>query len=65
MTLDSSKVGGPDGKIFIFIYLIIAGFTQRAVIDEELNELFVLSGLMREKHTNQETFKNRYLLFKN
>lgn len=52
MTFDSSKHNGPD-----------AGFTQRATIDEDLNELYVLSGLMREKHTNQETFKNSFWVY--
>lgn len=51
MTHDSSKNGGPE-----------PGFTQRATLDETYNELFVLSGLMREKSTGSETFKNSFWL---
>jgi hypothetical protein len=38
VTTDSSREGGPD-----------VGFTQRATLDLEQQEIFVLSGLMREK----------------
>lgn len=38
MEKDTSRCGGPD-----------AGFTQRATIDLELGELFLFSGLMRDK----------------
>jgi hypothetical protein len=50
MSRDSSKNDGPD-----------AGFTQRATIDSELSELYVFSGLMREKNSTTETVKNRYV----
>ncbi|KAI8905071.1 Muskelin N-terminus-domain-containing protein [Gorgonomyces haynaldii] len=46
---DYSKSGGPD-----------AGFTQRATMDLELGELYVLSGLMREKNATSETVKNSF-----
>ncbi|KAJ3154115.1 Muskelin 1, intracellular mediator containing kelch motif [Geranomyces michiganensis] len=49
---DYSKQGGPD-----------AGFTQRATIDPDLGEFFVLSGLMREKNTTQETVKNSFWVY--
>eukprot|EP01135_Chromosphaera_perkinsii_P004865 Nk52_evm11s301 gene=Nk52_evmTU11s301 len=52
MSRDSSKQGGPD-----------AGFTQRATIDKDLNEVFVLSGLMREKNSTQETVKNSFWVY--
>ena len=48
MSKDASKNGGPD-----------AGFTQRATIDLDMNEIYLLSGLVREKITSQETVKNR------
>jgi muskelin len=46
---DYSKIGGPD-----------AGFTQRATIDLETNEMYLLSGLMREKHAASESVKNSF-----
>jgi hypothetical protein len=49
LSRDYSKQGGPD-----------AGFTQRATIDLENKELYVLSGLMREKHSTSETVKNSF-----
>jgi len=39
--------GGPD-----------AGFTQRATIDNELGEIYMLSGLLNEKNSNAEAVKN-------
>jgi hypothetical protein len=44
---DYSKQGGPD-----------AGFTQRATIDSEMGEIYVFSGLIKEKNNTQETVKN-------
>ena len=52
LTRDSSKQGGPD-----------AGFTQRATIDLDLGEFYVLAGLMREKHSAHETVKNTFWSF--
>ncbi|KAJ3045304.1 Muskelin 1, intracellular mediator containing kelch motif [Rhizophlyctis rosea] len=49
---DYSKQGGPD-----------AGFTQRATIDTELGEFYVLSGLMKEKNASQETVKNSFWVY--
>ncbi|KAJ3300279.1 Muskelin 1, intracellular mediator containing kelch motif [Borealophlyctis nickersoniae] len=49
---DYSKQNGPD-----------AGFTQRATIDTELGEFYVLSGLMREKNATQETVKNSFWVY--
>ncbi|KAJ2999772.1 Muskelin 1, intracellular mediator containing kelch motif [Globomyces sp. JEL0801] len=48
---DYSKNGGPD-----------AGFTQRATIDVDLGEFYVLSGLMREKNALSET-KNAFWVY--
>jgi len=39
--------GGPD-----------AGFTQKATIDIEMGELYMLSGLLNEKNSNVDTVKN-------
>ena len=43
---DTSREGGPD-----------PGFTQRATIDEARGEIYVLSGLMRDKSSTQEIVK--------
>ncbi|KAI9137613.1 Muskelin N-terminus-domain-containing protein [Paraphysoderma sedebokerense] len=53
LSRDYSKLGGPE-----------PGFTQRATIDTDLNELYVLSGLMRDKITTQETVKNSFWVYK-
>ena len=50
-TRDYSKIGGPD-----------AGFTQRATIDPEAGEIYILSGIMREKNSGSET-KNSFWVF--
>jgi len=49
LTRDSSRQGGPD-----------AGFTQRATFDVDLGEVYVLSGLMREKNASSESIKNAF-----
>eukprot|EP00842_Homolaphlyctis_polyrhiza_P000688 jgi/Hompol1/161/HPOL_002138-RA len=49
---DYTKLGGPD-----------AGFTQRATIDTDLGEFYVLSGLMREKNATQETVRNSFWVY--
>jgi hypothetical protein len=49
---DYSKQGGPD-----------AGFTQRATLDSELGEIYVFSGLIKEKNNTQETVKNSLWVF--
>ncbi|KAI8849074.1 Muskelin N-terminus-domain-containing protein [Chytridium lagenaria] len=46
---DYSKQGGPD-----------AGFTQRATIDHDLGEFYVLSGLQKDKNSTQEVVKNSF-----
>jgi len=48
MRKDVNKTGGPD-----------AGFTQRATMDLELEEIYMFSGLVREKGSVQEVVKNR------
>eukprot|EP00002_Diphylleia_rotans_P015236 TRINITY_DN2953_c0_g1_i3.p1 TRINITY_DN2953_c0_g1~~TRINITY_DN2953_c0_g1_i3.p1 ORF type:complete len:659 (-),score=113.86 TRINITY_DN2953_c0_g1_i3:63-2039(-) len=49
---DSSQEGGPE-----------AGFTQRATINTSLNEIYVLSGLMRERNTNVDVLKNTFWVY--
>lgn len=52
LTRDSSKNNGPD-----------AGFTQRATIDVDANEIYIFSGLMREKNSTTETVKNTFWVY--
>lgn len=52
LTRDYSMQGGPD-----------AGFTQRATIDTNLGEFYMLSGLMREKNSSLETVKNSFWMY--
>ncbi|XP_071960685.1 muskelin-like [Antedon mediterranea] len=40
-----------------------AGFTQRATIDPELNELHVLSGLSKDKDKREEDVKNSFWVY--
>jgi hypothetical protein len=47
-----TRQGGPD-----------AGFTQRATIDYEAGEFYVLSGLMKEKNSSTETVKNSFWVY--
>ncbi|TPX40344.1 hypothetical protein SeLEV6574_g06658 [Synchytrium endobioticum] len=51
---DYSKAGGPDG-----------GFTQRATIDIDLGELYVFSGLIREKASGPQggSAKNSFWVY--
>jgi N-acetylneuraminic acid mutarotase len=49
---DYSVQGGPA-----------AGFTQRATLDLELGEIYVLSGLMREKNNPSELVKNSFWVY--
>jgi hypothetical protein len=50
MSKDGSKEGGPE-----------AGFTQRGTIDPQKGELYIMSGLVREKMTSQEAVKSTYV----
>lgn len=52
MSIDTYREGGPE-----------PGFTQRACLDECSNELFILSGLMKEKASSTETAKNTFWAF--
>ncbi|ORX89838.1 hypothetical protein K493DRAFT_64679 [Basidiobolus meristosporus CBS 931.73] len=40
-----------------------AGFTQRATLDVDLREFYVLSGLMKERVTSQDTVKNSFWVY--
>lgn len=49
---DTSQQNGPD-----------AGFTQRATLDPTLNEIYVFSGMSREKPNNLDFFHNTLWLY--
>jgi hypothetical protein len=49
---DSSRDGGPD-----------AGFTQRATIDVRRSEIYVFSGLMRDRAGAADTVKNQFWVY--
>ncbi|KAI8803988.1 Muskelin N-terminus-domain-containing protein [Cladochytrium replicatum] len=49
---DFTKQGGPE-----------AGFTQRATIDVDLGEVYMLSGLMRAKTAVHETVRNSFWVY--
>ncbi|XP_021957307.1 muskelin isoform X2 [Folsomia candida] len=40
-----------------------AGFTQRATIDQDLNEIYVFSGLSRDKDKRDESVQNSFWVF--
>ncbi|KAF9427905.1 Muskelin 1, intracellular mediator containing kelch motif [Entomortierella beljakovae] len=50
---DYNKQGGPD-----------AGFTQRATISSKGREIYVLSGLVKDRALGAETVKNSFWVFK-
>ncbi|KAF9187936.1 Muskelin 1, intracellular mediator containing kelch motif [Haplosporangium sp. Z 767] len=50
---DYNKQGGPD-----------AGFTQRATISSRRREIYVLSGLVKDRALGAETVKNSFWVFK-
>eukprot|EP01103_Thecamoeba_quadrilineata_P009060 TRINITY_DN1876_c0_g1_i1.p1 TRINITY_DN1876_c0_g1~~TRINITY_DN1876_c0_g1_i1.p1 ORF type:complete len:733 (-),score=108.15 TRINITY_DN1876_c0_g1_i1:57-2255(-) len=52
LSRDLSKQGGPE-----------AGFTQRATLDHNLDEMYVLSGLMIDKQVSRDTIKNSFWVY--
>eukprot|EP00835_Amoeboradix_gromovi_P000588 NODE_21_length_38511_cov_0.503306.p6 type:complete len:616 gc:universal NODE_21_length_38511_cov_0.503306:20490-22337(+) len=52
VTKDYSKLGGP-----------VCGYTQRATIDESRNEIYVFSGLVRDKFATQDTVRNTFWVY--
>ena len=40
-----------------------AGFTQRATIDHELNEIYILSGLSKDKDKRDDNVKNSFWVY--
>jgi len=40
-----------------------SGFTQRATIDPELNEIYVFSGLSKEREKREEQLQNSFWVF--
>lgn len=41
----------------------MTGFTQRATIDPELNEIHVLSGLSKDKDKREENVRNSFWIY--
>lgn len=41
----------------------MTGFTQRATIDPELNEIHVLSGLSKDKEKREENVRNSFWIY--
>lgn len=52
LSRDCSRDGGPD-----------AGFTQRATIDPTMNEIYVFSGLMKDKQSPHDTVRNTFWVY--
>ena len=52
ITNDYSKTGGPH-----------SGYTQRATIDVLKEEIYVFSGLIRDKFSNQDTVRNAFWVY--
>lgn len=58
-------------NVFIFdrlfaplVYAVpMTGFTQRATIDPELNEIHVLSGLSKDKDKREENVRNSFWIY--
>lgn len=48
---------------FFFWSVPMTGFTQRATIDPELNEIHVLSGLSKDKEKREENVRNSFWIY--
>lgn len=48
---------------FFFLSVPMTGFTQRATIDPELNEIHVLSGLSKDKEKREENVRNSFWIY--
>lgn len=49
---------------FYFLFSVpMTGFTQRATIDPELNEIHVLSGLSKDKEKREENVRNSFWIY--
>lgn len=49
---------------FHFQFIVpMTGFTQRATIDPELNEIHVLSGLSKDKEKREENVRNSFWIY--
>ncbi|KAB0375549.1 hypothetical protein FD755_012192, partial [Muntiacus reevesi] len=69
---DSCNAGPEDiqsriGHCMLFhsvrIFFPMTGFTQRATIDPELNEIHVLSGLSKDKEKREENVRNSFWIY--
>eukprot|EP00834_Sanchytrium_tribonematis_P001865 NODE_49_length_31687_cov_0.791123.p7 type:complete len:627 gc:universal NODE_49_length_31687_cov_0.791123:15432-17312(+) len=52
LSRDYSKQGGP-----------VCGFTQRATLDEDRDEIYVFSGLVRDKFSSRDCVRNTFWVF--
>ena len=52
-----------DGKRRDPAQIPAAGFTQRATIDHELNEIYILSGLSKDKDKRDDNVKNSFWVY--
>lgn len=48
---------------FLQFSVPMTGFTQRATIDPELNEIHVLSGLSKDKEKREENVRNSFWIY--
>jgi len=48
---------------FFSLSVPMTGFTQRATIDPELNEIHVLSGLSKDKEKREENVRNSFWIY--
>ncbi|KAG8138484.1 hypothetical protein E2320_004370, partial [Naja naja] len=56
--------GGQRSKTYLNDFFIpMTGFTQRATIDPELNEIHVLSGLSKDKEKREENVRNSFWIY--
>lgn len=49
--------------VFFHFIVPMTGFTQRATIDPELNEIHVLSGLSKDKEKREENVRNSFWIY--
>lgn len=53
-----------DHLVAPLVYAVpMTGFTQRATIDPELNEIHVLSGLSKDKDKREENVRNSFWIY--
>lgn len=50
-------------RVSPWLLVPMTGFTQRATIDPELNEIHVLSGLSKDKEKREENVRNSFWIY--